>query len=76
MSPRHALSLTFVAVAVMQLGAEGRLSLDDTVEKRLPGWAKQGRRVRIRNLLNHTSGIPNYMEFEPPGARCSVTHAS
>jgi D-alanyl-D-alanine carboxypeptidase len=56
---------SFVAVAVMQLIAEGRLSLDDTVEKRLPGWVKQGRRVRIRNLLNHTSGIPNYMEFEP-----------
>jgi D-alanyl-D-alanine carboxypeptidase len=56
---------SFVAVAVMQLIAERRLSLDDTVEKRLPGWVKQGRRVRIRNLLNHTSGIPNYMEFEP-----------
>jgi D-alanyl-D-alanine carboxypeptidase len=60
---------SFVAVAVMQLIAEGRLSLDDTVEKRLPGWVKQGRRVRIRNLLNHTSGIPNYMEFEPARSR-------
>ena len=60
----------FVATVVMQLVDEGRLSLDDTVEKRLPGWVRQGRRVRIRNLLNHTSGIPNYMEFEP--ARTAV----
>jgi D-alanyl-D-alanine carboxypeptidase len=62
---------SFVAVAVMQLVAEGRIGLDDTVEKHLPGWVRQGRRVRIRNLLNHTSGIPNYMEFEP--ARSAVS---
>ena len=55
----------FVATAVMQLVAEHRLSLDDTIEKRLPGLVRAGRRVRIRNLLNHTSGIPEYMALEP-----------
>ena len=43
---------SFVAVAVMQLIAEGRLSLDDTVEKRLPGWVKQGRRVSRAKYSN------------------------
>ena len=36
----------FVATAVMQLVAEHRLSLDDTIEKRLPGLVRAGRRVR------------------------------
>ena len=56
---------TFVATAVMQLVAERRLSLDDTVERRLPQRLRAGRRIRIRNLLNHTSGIPDYMGFDP-----------
>lgn len=51
----------FVATLAMQLAAEGKLRLDDTVERWLPGRLRDGRRVRIRNLLNHTSGIPDYM---------------
>ena len=56
---------SFVATVVMQLVAEGALGLDDTVEQRLPGRLREGRRVRIRQLLNHTSGIPEYMRLEP-----------
>lgn len=55
---------TFVATVLLQLEAEGRLSLDDTVEKWLPGMVHghghDGRRITIRELLNHTSGIYNY----------------
>ncbi|MER5363411.1 serine hydrolase domain-containing protein [Streptomyces sp. NPDC002785] len=55
---------TFVSTVLLQLDAEGRLSLDDTVEKWLPGTVHghgyDGRRITIRNLLNHTSGIANY----------------
>lgn len=54
----------FVATVVLQLAAEGRLSLDDSVEKWLPGVVagngNDGRRVTLRNLLQHTSGIHNY----------------
>ncbi|PWG11929.1 serine hydrolase [Streptomyces sp. V2] len=54
----------FVATVVLQLAAEGRLSLDDTVEKWLPGVVagngNDGRRVTLRHLLQHTSGIHNY----------------
>ena len=52
---------SFVAVTVMQLVDEGRLRLDDTVERRLPGRLRDGARIRIRHLLNHTSGLPEYM---------------
>ncbi|WP_316760787.1 serine hydrolase domain-containing protein [Streptomyces herbicida] len=55
---------TFVATVLLQLEAEGRLSLDDTVEKWLPGVVRghghDGRRITIRRLLNHTSGIFSY----------------
>ncbi|MFF8013367.1 serine hydrolase [Streptomyces sp. NPDC007929] len=57
---------TFVATVVLQLEAEGRLSLDDTVEDWLPGLVRgnghDGRRITIRQLLNHTSGIFDYLE--------------
>jgi D-alanyl-D-alanine carboxypeptidase len=56
---------SFVATVVMQLVAEGRLRLDDEVERLLPGRLREGRRIRLRNLLNHTSGIPDYMGLEP-----------
>lgn len=55
---------TFVATVVLQLAAEGRLSLDDTVDSWLPGLVSghgnDGSRITIRNLLQHTSGIYNY----------------
>ncbi|MFD8489899.1 serine hydrolase domain-containing protein [Streptomyces sp. NPDC059712] len=55
---------TFVATVVLQLEAEGRLSLDDTVDQWLPGVVEgngnHGDRITLRQLLNHTSGIYNY----------------
>ena len=56
---------SFVATVVMQLVAEHRLGLEDRVSTLLPARLREGRRIRLRNLLNHTSGIPDYMELEP-----------
>ncbi|MEW1643940.1 serine hydrolase domain-containing protein [Streptomyces sp. NPDC091219] len=54
-------SKTLVAVVVLQLEAEGRLSLNDPVDHWLPGVVRRngndGRRITIRQLLQHTSGI-------------------
>ncbi|MFJ8533394.1 serine hydrolase domain-containing protein [Streptomyces sp. NPDC093591] len=62
---------TFVATVLLQLEAEGRLSLDDTVEKWLPGLVRgnghDGSRITLRQLLNHTSGIFNYTADEDFG---------
>lgn len=55
----------FVATVVMQLVAENRLGLDDTVEELLPGRLGEGQRIRLRHLLGHTSGIPEYMRLDP-----------
>ncbi|KNB50658.1 peptidase [Streptomyces caatingaensis] len=57
---------SFVATVMLQLEAEGKLGLDDTVERWLPGAVRghghDGRRVTLRQLLDHTSGIRNYLE--------------
>ncbi len=50
---------TFTAVVALQLVAEGRLSLADTVTSRLPGALPYGDRVTLRELLSHTSGVPD-----------------
>ncbi|WP_327675105.1 serine hydrolase domain-containing protein [Kitasatospora sp. NBC_00458] len=54
----------FVATVILQLQAEGRLDLDDTVEKWLPGVVSgngnDGSAITIRQLLNHTSGLTAY----------------
>ncbi|WP_371095408.1 serine hydrolase domain-containing protein [Streptomyces sanglieri] len=55
---------TFIATVLLQLEAEGRLSLDDTVEHWLPGLVRgngyDGSRITLRALLNHTSGIADH----------------
>ncbi|MER6585061.1 serine hydrolase domain-containing protein [Micromonospora chalcea] len=51
----------FEAVVLLQLVGEHRLSLDDTVERWLPGVVRgngnDGRRITVRHLLQNTSGI-------------------
>ncbi|WP_260867907.1 serine hydrolase [Streptomyces sp. SAJ15] len=55
---------TFVATVLLQMEAEGRLRLDDTVERWLPGVVRghghDGRKITVRQLLNHTSGVYDY----------------
>ena len=48
---------TYVATTVLQLVGEGRLSLDDPVSRLLPDQVRDGHLVKLRHLLNHTSGI-------------------
>lgn len=52
----------FVATVVLQLMQEGWLTLDDTVERWLPGMVPNGDRITLRFLLNHTSGLYNYLD--------------
>ena len=54
------LTKSLVATVVLQLVAEGRLSLPDTLERWLPAILPYGDRVTIHQLLNHTSGVPDY----------------
>ncbi|WP_416519844.1 serine hydrolase domain-containing protein [Streptomyces achromogenes] len=59
---------TFVATVMLQLEAEGELSLDDTVDDWLPGLVagngNDGSKITLLRLLNHTSGIYSYTDDE------------
>ena len=50
----------FTAAAVMQLLEQGKARLDDSIATHLSGLPVAWGRVTIRQLLNHTSGIPSY----------------
>ena len=56
---------TFVATVVLQLVAKGRLGLDDSVERWLPGVVPNGQDMTVRQLLNHTSGLYDYKDTLP-----------
>jgi D-alanyl-D-alanine carboxypeptidase len=53
----------FTAAAILRLAENGLLELEDRVTDHLPDAPVQGRPVRIRHLLQHTSGLPDYMRF-------------
>jgi D-alanyl-D-alanine carboxypeptidase len=52
----------FSGAVALNLVRQGRLGLDDTVGRRLPNGSSVWAGVTIRQLLNHTSGIPDYTE--------------
>lgn len=55
---------TFVATVVLQLVAEGAVELDAPIERYLPGVVhgngNDGTRITIHQLLQHTSGLPDF----------------
>jgi len=63
------LSKQFTAMAVMILQEQGKLSYADPLSKYFQAFPSYSQRVTIRNLLNHTSGISDYvgLGLERPG---------
>ena len=61
------ISKQFAATAVLMLQEEGKLSLDDHVDKYVPGLTR-GNEVTIRELLSHTSGYQDFwpQDYVPP----------
>ncbi|OJV21243.1 MAG: serine hydrolase [Dyadobacter sp. 50-39] len=53
------LSKPFTAVAVLKLIQEGRVALDDSVQRFFPDFPYHG--VKVDMLLSHRSGLPNYI---------------
>ncbi|MDG4859048.1 serine hydrolase [Streptomyces sp. T-3] len=63
------LTKPFVATAVLQLVGEDRVDLDAPVERYLPGIIRGGdddQKITVRHLLQHTSGLPDYLDHLNP----------
>ncbi|MEU6680312.1 serine hydrolase domain-containing protein [Streptomyces sp. NPDC046925] len=52
---------TLTATLVLQQVADNKIGLEDTVEKWLPGLVEGGQDITVRMLLNHTSGLGDFL---------------
>jgi len=68
-------SKPFTALAALMLEQRGRLSLDDDVRRWIPELPDYGRPIRIRDLLQHTSGLRDYGVFHALSGRPVATMA-
>lgn len=55
------ISKTFTGMTILHLWEEGKLSLDDSIQKFFPSFPYHG--ITVRLLLTHRSGLPNYLDF-------------
>jgi CubicO group peptidase (beta-lactamase class C family) len=69
------MSKQFTAVCVLQLAQSGKLNLQDDIKKYLPDYNSHGRRITIENLLNHTSGIPDFASKNDFSAQAVLTQS-
>jgi CubicO group peptidase (beta-lactamase class C family) len=53
----------FTATAVMLLVRDGKLHYEQTLTEIFRGFPSYGNRVTVRNLLNHTGGLPDYEDL-------------
>lgn len=56
----------YTAIAILQLVEQGKISLQDSVQKYVKDFPSKGYTITIENLLTNTSGIKNYMEISNP----------
>jgi CubicO group peptidase (beta-lactamase class C family) len=53
----------FTAMAIMLLVRDGKLRYDETLTEIFPDFPAYGKTITVRNLLNHTSGLPDYEDL-------------
>lgn len=53
----------FTAMAIMLLVHDGKLRYDESLTDVFPDFPAYGKQITIRNLLNHTSGLPDYEDL-------------
>ncbi|PYU87304.1 MAG: serine hydrolase, partial [Acidobacteria bacterium] len=62
----------FTATAVMMLVEEGRVGLDDKINKYFANAPAGWKDITVRHLLTHTSGIPDYTSEKTGGGAISL----
>lgn len=67
------LTKQFTATCIMMLVERGELSLDATLPEVFDGFPDYGSNIKIRNLLNHTSGLIDYEDLIPEGFEGQVS---
>lgn len=55
----YSMTKPFTAVAILQLVQRGNIGLDDEIDNFLPDIPYSGRHITVRQLIDHTSGIPH-----------------
>jgi CubicO group peptidase (beta-lactamase class C family) len=69
----QSITKTFTASAIMMLSKEGKVGLDDEIGKYLQGVPETWKGITIRRLLNHTSGIKDYINEPYASLRIETT---
>ena len=57
------LTKQFTAIAAMLLVRDGKLRYEESVTNIFPEFPAYGKKITVRNLLNHTSGLPDYEDL-------------
>lgn len=57
------LTKAFTSMCILMLFEQKKLSLEDTVTKYIPSY-KRAKEVNLKNLMNHSSGIPSFTELD------------
>ena len=63
----QSITKSFIACAMMLLAEDGKIGLDDKITKYLSGLPPAWTDVTIRQMLNHTSGIPSFVQDQGSG---------
>ena len=62
--PVYSISKLIASTAVFQLIERGEISLDDTISKYLENLPKKWQNITIRNLITHSSGLPDFSLYD------------
>lgn len=64
----------FISALILKMKDEGIVSLEQTVNSILPGILKDGTHITVRHLLQHRSGLKDYIWMDVAGTNC-IQHA-
>jgi CubicO group peptidase (beta-lactamase class C family) len=67
-------SKQFTAMAIMMLAEQGRLRFDDRLPAFFPRFPSWGAEITLRQMLQHTSGMPQFADFIAPGGLFGLTN--